>query len=187
MTTVALTLVPEVDDPRMSMPFVVAQVCSRRRLPVEINGVESKALVDSGAARSQIVDRPGLVVEDSATKDSVGAFGMPMKSIGRSVVSCRLAGIDAGLIEVDVVSSDLARQSNLIGQDVVGQFRCMYQLADGVMTLDAERPAHTRPIHLSARRLPGAHLERSQRGRQRCLRHRRLGDRRGRALRRTSP
>ncbi|MCW2766086.1 MAG: hypothetical protein JWO11_2045 [Nocardioides sp.] len=141
MTTVALTLVQEVDDPRMSLPFV----------PVEINGVELEALVDSGAGRTQVVDRPGLIVRDSATKDSVGAFGVPMQSIGRSVVSCRLAGIDAGAVEVDIVSSDLPRHFNVIGQDVLAQFRCMYRLADGVMTLDPEPPVHTHPIHLGTR------------------------------------
>ncbi len=42
MTEVALTLVPEEDDPRLFLPFA----------SVEINGLEVEALVDSGAGRT---------------------------------------------------------------------------------------------------------------------------------------
>ena len=41
MTDVALTLVPEEDDPRLFLPFA----------RVQIDGVEVEALVDSGAGR----------------------------------------------------------------------------------------------------------------------------------------
>jgi hypothetical protein len=74
MTEVALTLVPEEDDPRLFLPFA----------SVEINGLEVEALVDSGAGRTQVVDRPGLIVRGSATHEGVGAFGCHSNpSVGR--------------------------------------------------------------------------------------------------------
>jgi hypothetical protein len=142
MPSVALRLVPEEDDPRLFLPFA----------PVEINGVELEALVDSGAGRTQVVDQPGLIVKGSASQDGVGAFGVPTRSIGRSIVSCRLAGIDTGEVEVDVVASGVPQQLNLIGQDVLGRFRCIYRLADRVMTLDPAPPADTQPVHLGVNR-----------------------------------
>ena len=141
MTDVALRLVPEEDDPRLFLPFA----------SVEINGVEVEALVDSGAGRTQVVDRPGLI-RGSAIPDGVGVFGVPTRAIGRSVVSCRFAGIDVGDVEVDVLGSDVPKQFNLLGQDVLGQFRCQYRLADGVMTVDPPPPAATRPMHVGTNR-----------------------------------
>ena len=50
---------------------------------------------------------------------------------------------------MDVVASDVPKQFNLIGQDVLGRFRCTYRLPDGVMTLDPAPPARTHPMHVS--------------------------------------
>jgi len=140
VTTVPLRLVPEDDDPRMYLPFA----------RVELDGVEVEALVDSGAGRSQIVDRPGLVAHRVATPDSVGAFGVPKRSARRTVVSIRLGGVDAGDIEVDVADGEQARQVHLVGQDVLAQFRCLYRLAAGVLVVDPEPPERTHPVHVGA-------------------------------------
>jgi predicted aspartyl protease len=140
VTTVPLRLVPEDDDPRMFLPFA----------RVALNGVEVEALVDSGAGRSQVIDRPGLVAHRVATPDSVGAFGVPKRSARRTVVSCRLGGLDAGDVEVDVVDGGLARQVDLVGQDVLAQFRCLYRLTEGVLMLDPEPPEQTHPVHVGA-------------------------------------
>lgn len=121
MTDVPLTLVPEEDDPRTFLPFVT----------VEIDGVELQMLLDSGAGRSQVVDRPGLATQTEPSAPGVGAFETAKQSVGRAVVSCRLAGIDAGYVAMTVVPGDLPTKFNLLGQDVLGQLRCLYRLADG--------------------------------------------------------
>jgi len=161
MTDVELTLVPD-DDPRMFLPFVT----------VEINGVRVEALLDSGASRSQIVNQAGVVAKNGFTPASAGAFGSQTAATGSATVSFHVGGLDAGTVEVTVVPPGLPGHGNLIGQDVLGRFRCIYRLANGLMVLDAEPPGETHSIYLGERR------------HKRRLRHRRVRDGRRRAFRR---
>lgn len=147
MIVMPLALLPEEGDPRMFLPFVT----------VEIDGVELQMLLDSGAGRSQVVDRPGLATQTEPSAPGVGAFGTTDRSVGRAVVSCRLAGIDAGYVAMTVVPGDLPAEFNLLGQDVLGQLRCLYRLADGELTLHPATPPVTHPIRLGGNR--HVHLE----------------------------
>lgn len=81
----------------MSLPFVT----------VQMNGVELDALLDSGAARTQLRDRSGLIVSRCAKRGSAGASGMSTSFVGTSTVSCRLGDVEVGTVEVDVVPMDL--------------------------------------------------------------------------------
>ena len=140
MTEVALRLVPD-EDPRMFLPFVV----------VEVDGVAVEALLDSGASHTQIVERPGLATRNAALEPSAGAFGAQAASSRHAVVSCRVGGVDVGIVAAKVVPMDHPGQGNLVGQDVLGRFRCDYRLADGRLILDGPSWSGTRPVHLDER------------------------------------
>lgn len=141
MTDLTLAIRVDEDDPRMSLPFVT----------VQINGVEFDALLDSGAARTQLRNRPGWFVRNCSGPGSVGASGMSTWSIGVSEVSCRLGDVEVGIVEADVVPTDFPGYGDLIGQDVLARFRCTYRLATGVLVLDAGAPPQTRSVHLDDR------------------------------------
>lgn len=113
---------------------------------LQVDGHPVEALLDSGAARSAIVERPGLtrsVVGDP----SVGVFGVHSDQ-QRALAAVRFAGQDLGSLEVEVVPADQATRP-LVGQDVLSRFRCEYRLADGVLILDGDLP------HDCGGRVPG--------------------------------
>jgi len=131
---VSLTMRPDDDDPQLCLPFV----------SVQVNGVAVQALRDSGAARSQLDERPGMAMSPRA-EDSTGALGVPLSAIGTAVVSMGLAGADIGTVSVAVVPAGLPGPASLIGQDVLGRFGCTYRLAEGILTLDPGPRARPTP------------------------------------------
>ena len=139
MTEVELKLVPD-DDPRMCLPFVT----------VEVDGVPVEAILDSGAARTQVVRLPDPAASDAPRDASAGAFGVKMTT-GSAEVSIRIRGVHVERVQASVVPPGPPGHGNLLGQDVLGRFRCTYRLADGRMTLDGDPPAITHPIFLDTR------------------------------------
>ncbi len=138
---IPVRLVPDEDEPGLFLPFV----------PVEIDGVAGEALLDSGASRSKLLDRPGLRLEEASWPSSVGAFGSELSTLGRASVSCRLGGYDVGTVDAAVVPADHPGHGDLIGQDILGRYRCGFSLADGLLILDAESPRATHAVHISDR------------------------------------
>lgn len=141
MIEVLLETVPDLDDPRLALPFV----------SVEVNGSPTRALLDSGAGRSALVHHDGLTVTDAASGGGASAFGHATQG-RRTMASVNFAGSDLGMIEFAVVPPGDPAHVNLIGQDVLSQFRCEYRLAEGVLRLDGDLPDEVTPIHLDARR-----------------------------------
>ena len=140
MTEVGLDLVPD-DDPRLCLPSVT----------VEVDGVQVEAILDSGAARTQLVGLPDPAPSAGPNEASAGVFGVQMTT-GSGEVSLRIPGVPAVRVHATVVPPGLPGHGNLLGQDVLGRFRCTYRLADGRLILDGDPPALTHPIFLSARR-----------------------------------
>lgn len=138
MSDVALAIRPDEHDRRMSLPFVIVQA----------NGVELEALLDSGAARTQFRNRPGLTVRARSVPGSTGASGMATSFMGTSRVCCRIGDVDVGTVDAGVVPADFPGHGDLIGQDILAQFRCTYGLVDGVLTLDSQAPTRTCSVHL---------------------------------------
>lgn len=139
MLRVPLKVVPDVEHPSLASAFVQLQ----------IDGYPVEALLDSGAARSAILDRPDLTL--SAVRDpGVGVFGVHTDQ-QRALVAVRFAGLDLGSMDVQVVPTGPAARQ-LVGQDVLSRFRCEYRLADGVLILDGDPPQQAHTIHVSARR-----------------------------------
>lgn len=95
-----------------------------------------RALLDSGAARSSVVRRAG-VVRSGVTGVGRGAFGV---AVEEELVDLHVhfAGQDLGPMRVAVVPEDFPGHGDLIGQDVLSQFRCEYRLAEGLLILDGE-------------------------------------------------
>ena len=136
MAATALTLVPEPDAPHECLPHV----------SVEVDGVVVDAILDSGAGRTQITWRPGLDLRAAPENGGTGATGAPLPSLGRCVVSLRIAGIEVGPLEVDVVPPGGTRRTDLVGQDVLSRFRCLYELVGARLTLDADPPETTAAV-----------------------------------------
>jgi hypothetical protein len=141
VTEIAVRLVPDEDEPGQFLPFV----------PVEIDGVAGEALLDSGSSRSKLLDRPGFMVEKASWPSSVAAFGSELSALGSAKVSCRVGNHDVGDVDAAVVPADHLGHGNVIGQDVLGRYRCGFSLADGLLTINAESPCATHAVHISER------------------------------------
>lgn len=91
MTVAALEIVPDDDDPRLALPFV----------EMRIDGRPVRALLDSGAARSAVVEWPGLGTVEART-DGTGVFGLATGE-RRAQVTASIGGLELGTAEVSVV------------------------------------------------------------------------------------
>jgi hypothetical protein len=140
MIEVPVELVADADDPRLWLPYVA----------VEVDGSPIRALLDTGAARTSLVQRPELAVAEPAPDSGTGAFGVAAVK-GSSQVGLRFAGRDLGTMSVAVVSPGDANLDDLVGQDVLSQFRCEYRLTEGRLLLDGDLPDEVRPIHLDVK------------------------------------
>jgi hypothetical protein len=129
MIDVPVRLVPDDDDPQLFLPYV----------SIEVDGVSTEALLDSGAPRTQVVDRPGLVIGDEVSPESAGAFGSRDRGRPTTEVSCRLGGRNVGTVVATVVPANRSGRGALVGQDVLARFRCEYRLADALLVLNPER------------------------------------------------
>jgi hypothetical protein len=137
MIEVPLRLVADEDDPGLFLPYVV----------VEIDGVPVEALLDSGASRTHVVDRPGLVTREASARASSSAFGAGTSVNRTATVACRLGGVDLP-VDAAVVPPDHPGHGDLVGQDVLSRFRCGYRLADGLLLLDPDLPGDSSAIYL---------------------------------------
>lgn len=140
MVLLPLQIVPDIDDPRLASVFVELQVDAR----------STRALLDSGAARSAVVEWAGLARRE-VPRDGAGVFGVGARQQRAQVAVC-FAGHDLGPLEVEVVPADHPGHGAIVGQDVLSRFRCEYRLADGVLVVDADLPEDVHPINLGARR-----------------------------------
>ncbi len=140
MLRVPLEIVPDADDSRLALVFVGLQV----------DGRSVRALLDSGASRSAVLEQPGLVGVE-ARAGGTGVFGV-VADDRRAQVAVAFAGRDLGYLEMSVVPADHPGHGNLVGQDVLARFRCEYRLAEGVLVLDGDLPEASRRIHLDAGR-----------------------------------
>lgn len=140
MTTLDVTLVADDEFPEAASPFVT----------VLVDGTAVAALLDTGAATSAVVERPGLrtrVVDASGT----GVFGIRRPEERRADVHMALGGIDVGMVDVQVVPPDHAGHGNLVGQDVLGRWCCEYRLAEGRVELDLPPLRTGFPLMVGAR------------------------------------
>lgn len=139
MIEVPVDLVADADDPRLCLPYVA----------VEVDGSPIRALLDTGAARTSLVDRPDFPVAEPAQDSGTGAFGVAAPR-GTSKIGLRFAGRDLGLMDVTVLPRG-AHLDDLVGQDVLSQFRCEYRLTERRLVLDGDLPDDVVPVHLDVK------------------------------------
>lgn len=140
-TDIPLRLVADEDDPDLFLPYV----------QVDADGVRIEALLDSGAARTRFLERPGLTATDSEAHVSSGAFGVSTTTTRSATVHCRLGGLDVAQVSAALDAPEAPGPGDLVGQDVLGRLTCLYRLAAGLLTVDPEPPASTHPIHVGER------------------------------------
>jgi hypothetical protein len=134
--TVQLEIVPDPDDDALALPFVEATM----------GGVVVRALLDSGATRSSVRRRPGVIGSGRGAAGR-GAFGASQL---RDVVELpvEFAGHDLGVMEVRVVPSDHPGHGDLLGQDVLSRYRCEYRLGEGILILDGDAATPRQQVFL---------------------------------------
>lgn len=142
MTVVPLEIIPDDEDSRFALACV--DFC--------VDGRSVRALLDSGASRSAVVDWPGLASIETHP-GGAGVFGGSTDR-RRAQVQASFAGHEIGYLEVSVVSDDDPGHGNLVGQDILARFRCEYRLGDGVLILNGDLFKGAQQIHLDA----GSHI-----------------------------
>lgn len=144
MIDVSVELVPDPDDPRLALPMV----------DCEVAGSTVRAVLDSGARRTRLVDHPAIrPMGKEPRDDGTSAFGSTRHEDG-GWVSVRFGGQALGTLEVAIAPSALQGHGNLVGQDVLSHFRCEYRLWEGLLRLNGDLPADVEPVHLDT----GKHL-----------------------------
>lgn len=125
---------PDADDPDQALPFVDVGIARRT----------VRALLDSGAGRTTVLPA-GDVALDVRPSEGTGVFGgQGERRVWRTTVD--LGNHTVGPIDLDTRQAGEGR--DLVGQDVLSQFRCEYRFADGVLRLDGTMPADAYPIFL---------------------------------------
>lgn len=140
MIDVPVELVADADHARLCLPYVA----------VEVDGSPIRVLLDTGAARTSLVDRSELAVIEPAQYPGTGAFGVAAPT-GICRVGVRFAGRDLGTMEVSVLPRGVPNVDDLVGLDVLAQFRCEYRLTERRLLLDGDLPDEIRPIHLDVK------------------------------------
>ena len=144
MSKIALEIVPDPDDEQCAMVQAVGSV----------NGLETRFMVDTGAARTQIVTSPVLRFGDEVTTHSSnGVFGTstrPVHRIDRIVVG------DLSWREIEVVVEEAGPHiMPLLGMDLLGQYSLTFDFARAELHIDERVTAEaTFPIWRGA----GGHL-----------------------------
>lgn len=132
-----LTLSIEVDprNPGEALPYV----------DVIVGGRPIRALLDTGSARTTVTPPAGCVIE-TRPAEGTGVFGG--QAVDRRVwrTTVELGDRRVGPIELDTRPRNEGR--DLLGQDVLSQFRCEYRLAEAVLRLDGPVPQAAEPVFL---------------------------------------
>ena len=136
MLRVPLEIVADADDSRLALAFV----------ELHVDGRPMRALLDSGASRSAVLERPDLV-RVQARAGGTSVFGV-LAEDRRARVAVVFAGRDLGSLDVSVVPVGHPGHGNLVGQDVLARFRCEYRLAEGALILDGDLPESVHRVHL---------------------------------------
>lgn len=125
---------PDADDPGQALPFVDAVVGGR---PI-------RALLDSGAGRTTVTPTSDAIIE-LLPPEGTSVFGVQgERRVWRTTVE--LGPHRIGPIGVDTHGAGGGQE--LIGQDVLSQFRCEYRFADRLLRLDGPTPPDATPIFL---------------------------------------
>jgi len=124
----------DAEDPDQALPFVNVVVAGRA----------IRALLDTGAGRTTVEPSAGAILETRPAEGSGVFGGQGERHVWRTTVE--LGNRHIGPIDLDTRRADEGR--DLIGQDVLAQFRCEYRFADAVVRLDGPMPVETHQVFL---------------------------------------
>lgn len=125
MLKIALDIVPDPDDDQCAMVQAIGFV----------NGLETRFMVDSGAARTQVVNSPGLHLGKAvATHSSNGVFGASTRAVH---LIDHLAVGDLSWQQIEVVVEEPGEHiMPLLGMDLLGQHALTFDFARAELRLD---------------------------------------------------
>lgn len=121
----------------------------------EFLGRSSRFILDTGAARSQVVvDEHASALMQRQSGTSTGVFGSVQSSV-LVLPELRVGAAIASDLEVDVVSPTHPCPRNLLGMDVLKFHSLELDLDQGLITLDEPEPRNERlPLQVSAHSHP---------------------------------
>lgn len=132
---IPIEIEPDPDDPvGQALPYVWVQVA----------GHACRALLDTGSARTTLTP-PDAAAVQILDGDGTGAFGISgERRVWRTSVG--IGERELGPIEVDTYEVGDGR--NLLGQDILCQFRCEYRLTERLLRLDGPELSDGAPIFI---------------------------------------
>lgn len=140
MTVVPLHVVPDPDDPDQALPFV----------DIAVDGTVTRALLDSGSARTTVAPPVNAVVRESGASGGTGAFGVRCDDAAKGeewTTTVRLGDRTLKDVAIDVRTGAGGR--DVLGQDVLARFCCEYRFRDRELRLDgASLGTDAHPIQL---------------------------------------
>jgi hypothetical protein len=141
MAVLAIRIEPDPDDPDCAVPFVEGTVAGRAY----------RFVLDTGSARTtMLADEYTTGLPSSGTDQGHGAFA----AVSETVV--RVTDLSVGPLHsasLDVARADGARPGeHLLGMDVLGQYRCHFRFADGVVDVRPSEGGNARGADLAVGR-----------------------------------
>lgn len=119
--SIALSIVPHPGEPE----------CAEVRVMGTVGGLPVDFMLDTGASRTQLIDRAELAIQLGGEGDqSFGVFGGVRVREG-IVQDVTIGPIASGPLTVDVVAAT-ERAFNLLGMDVLSRYCCEVRFGDAV-------------------------------------------------------
>jgi predicted aspartyl protease len=135
-----LYLEPDPDDESLKSCFI----------DVLVDGHPARALLDSGAARSAVTQRPGMVPR-VVDRSNGGVFGRGSADEARARIRLEFAGICLDGMDVVVTQAGSPGHGDLIGQDVLGRWCCEYRLGEAELLVDTTGSVDGVPVQIGKR------------------------------------
>lgn len=127
MNVVPLHLVQDPDEPEETLPY----------LDIVVGGNLTRALLDSGSARTTVVPPVDATIRHGGPSDGTGVFGVHgNESESRQVwtTTVQLGGRTIPDVDLDLRTGGEGK--DLLGQDVLTRFSCEYRFGDQELRLD---------------------------------------------------